>query len=63
MRIVSCTRADAERQVTDTGEGWVHLGHPERLGDAGHALGQLRAGAPEVTLGHTTYRIQEAQAS
>lgn len=63
MRIVSCTRDEAEDQITDIGEGWVHLGHSERLDEVGRALGRLWTGADEVTLGHTIYRIREARAS
>ena len=63
MRIVSCTRTEAEAQLTDLFLGWIHLGDDARANEAHAAMMDVRAGDPEVTAGHTTYRIQETQVS
>jgi len=63
MRIVSCTRAEAEQRLERAAEGWEHL-RPERWEfhqqECWMALGRLWLGDVVVTAGHTTYRIQEA---
>ena len=63
MRIVSCTRAEAERQLTDLALGWWHLDNQDRRAEALEALIKVRLGRREVTAGHTQFRIQEAPAS
>jgi hypothetical protein len=63
MRIVSCTRLDAEWQLYELALGWLHLGDAPRATEAFRAFNHLLAGADVVTAGHTQFRIQEASAA
>lgn len=63
MRNVSRTRAEAETDLVNQRDGWAHQEDWPRWGEAVAGLLQLDAGVTTVVAGHTTYRIQEAQAS
>lgn len=63
MRIVSCTPAEAEQQITWLLDSSEHFGNDKLAAEARRGRAEYLAGASEVTVGHTTYRIEEAQAS
>lgn len=63
MRIVSCTRLEAMTQLAELYEGAEHLDKDDLADEAFEAYWRVSRGADVVKVGHSEFRIREAQAS
>ncbi|MFE9335309.1 hypothetical protein [Streptomyces sp. NPDC007063] len=56
---VSGTREELAKELDDASTGWRHFGKDKLSEQASKGADELRDGADEVTVGHTTYEVDE----